>query len=228
MTEFFTQEDGAVTVDWVVMTAALVGLGLATMAVVDTGVESQSNDIKDTLTGIRIVTAFDTIFSSNDFSDGRGDWTGGELMTVTGFGEILALSGSADVAELPIDIGNQHAYAVVEFDMIIADSWDNEQGSISINGEDVVIGTHAWRNDAPDIQTFSGSGDTSVTLTRTSTGTGGNWRPGQDDFTYSVRVVAANDGSELTLGAATTLGSGASDEFFGIDNVEVSGANSID
>lgn len=31
---FLRSEDGAVTVDWVVLTAAVVGFGLATMAVV--------------------------------------------------------------------------------------------------------------------------------------------------------------------------------------------------
>ncbi len=41
---FMISEDGAVTVDWVVLTAAIVGLGMATMAVVSAGVESLSND----------------------------------------------------------------------------------------------------------------------------------------------------------------------------------------
>ena len=35
---FFTAEDGAVTVDWVVLTAAIVGIGLAVVTVVAEGV----------------------------------------------------------------------------------------------------------------------------------------------------------------------------------------------
>ncbi len=46
---FILAEDGAVTVDWVVLTAALVGLGLAVMAVVSGGVENLSNDIAQEL-----------------------------------------------------------------------------------------------------------------------------------------------------------------------------------
>ncbi|QXT39304.1 Flp family type IVb pilin [Gymnodinialimonas ceratoperidinii] len=42
---FAADESGAVTVDWVVLTAALVGLGLAVMAVVSGGVENLSTDI---------------------------------------------------------------------------------------------------------------------------------------------------------------------------------------
>ncbi|KIT14698.1 hypothetical protein [Jannaschia aquimarina] len=42
---FFNDETGAVTVDWVVLTAALVGLGLAVMGVVQTGVGDLTGDI---------------------------------------------------------------------------------------------------------------------------------------------------------------------------------------
>ena len=46
---FAASESGAVTVDWVVLTAALVGLGLAVMAVVSGGVENLSGDIAQEL-----------------------------------------------------------------------------------------------------------------------------------------------------------------------------------
>ncbi|PWK59419.1 hypothetical protein C7455_108187, partial [Roseicyclus mahoneyensis] len=46
---FANSESGAVTVDWVVLTAALVGLGLAVMAVVSGGVENLSTDIAQEL-----------------------------------------------------------------------------------------------------------------------------------------------------------------------------------
>ena len=46
---FASNESGAVTVDWVVLTAALVGLGLAVMAVVSNGVGDLSGDINTQL-----------------------------------------------------------------------------------------------------------------------------------------------------------------------------------
>lgn len=46
---FFANESGAVTVDWVVLTAALVGLGIAVMSVVSGGVENLSTDIGQSL-----------------------------------------------------------------------------------------------------------------------------------------------------------------------------------
>ncbi|WGH80445.1 hypothetical protein [Jannaschia ovalis] len=47
--QFISEESGAVTVDWVVLTAALVGLGLAVMGVVSTGVQDVSGDIQGQL-----------------------------------------------------------------------------------------------------------------------------------------------------------------------------------
>ena len=53
---FLYSESGAVTVDWVVLTAALVGLGLATMGVVSTGVQDTSGDISGQLQADDIIS----------------------------------------------------------------------------------------------------------------------------------------------------------------------------
>lgn len=55
---FAAGDSGAVTVDWVVLTAGIVGLGLATMTVVSAGVEDLSGDTETTLTEYEIATAF--------------------------------------------------------------------------------------------------------------------------------------------------------------------------
>ena len=57
---FSSNESGAVTVDWVVLTAALVGLGLATMAVVSTGVQDAAEDTEAQLTSTVVTTTFRT------------------------------------------------------------------------------------------------------------------------------------------------------------------------
>lgn len=46
---FAADEEGAVTVDWVVLTAALVGLGLAVISVVSNGMEDLSEDLSTSL-----------------------------------------------------------------------------------------------------------------------------------------------------------------------------------
>jgi len=55
---FLADETGAVTVDWVVLTAALVGLGLASMAVVSAGVEDLSGDMRTQMESQEISTSF--------------------------------------------------------------------------------------------------------------------------------------------------------------------------
>ena len=53
-----TDESGAITVDWVVLTAAIVGLGIAVLAAVSTGVENLSNDIDTQLSGQGVAATF--------------------------------------------------------------------------------------------------------------------------------------------------------------------------
>ena len=48
--KFAKDESGAVTVDWVVLTAALVGIAVAMVGVIETGIESASSDISDEIT----------------------------------------------------------------------------------------------------------------------------------------------------------------------------------
>ena len=55
---FRNEEDGAVTVDWVVLTAAIVGLGIATLAAVSGGVKDLSGDISTQLVQSQIKTTF--------------------------------------------------------------------------------------------------------------------------------------------------------------------------
>ncbi len=48
---FRSSEDGAVTVDWVVLTAAIVGLGIAVIMAVGPGINSAASDIAAELQG---------------------------------------------------------------------------------------------------------------------------------------------------------------------------------
>lgn len=75
---FLVDDSGAVTVDWVVLTAGIVGLGLATMAVVSAGVEDLSTD---TSTQLASVTP-----------DSMYDWSSGTLMVNSGWGDLSIFS----------------------------------------------------------------------------------------------------------------------------------------
>lgn len=66
---FLADDTGAVTVDWVVLTAGIVGLGLASMTVVSAGTENLSGDVGTQMTEQEIVTSFASGLSPYD-----GDW----------------------------------------------------------------------------------------------------------------------------------------------------------
>ena len=51
---FAADESGAVTVDWVVLTAAIVGLGIAVIASVRTGTNSVASNIQTSLESAEI------------------------------------------------------------------------------------------------------------------------------------------------------------------------------
>lgn len=66
LTAFIADESGAATIDWVVLTSASVGLGIAVMGKVEQGVENLANDIATHLSSIEIVTTFEGRNSSDD------------------------------------------------------------------------------------------------------------------------------------------------------------------
>jgi len=53
---FIKDEDGAVTVDWVVLTAAIVGLGIAVLTSVSGGTTSLADKISSNLSAQTIAT----------------------------------------------------------------------------------------------------------------------------------------------------------------------------
>lgn len=56
MKSYHTDEDGAVTVDWVVLTAAVVGLAIASFASIQTGSQSVGNKVGEYLTDTPVET----------------------------------------------------------------------------------------------------------------------------------------------------------------------------
>ena len=54
--KFNEEEEGAVTVDWVVLTAAVVGLGVAALATIRKGTDSLTDKINNYLSSVTIDT----------------------------------------------------------------------------------------------------------------------------------------------------------------------------
>jgi len=58
VSQFWAAESGAVTVDWVILSAGVIGLALASMGVVIDGTEDLTGDVETTLSSQLISTSF--------------------------------------------------------------------------------------------------------------------------------------------------------------------------
>lgn len=217
--DFFHDDRGAVTVDWVVLTAAVVGLGLATTAVVSAGVNTASNATADELSGYTIQTRFAQALSlfDSDFSNGRGAFTGGTLINAAGFGDILQV-GQNETVELSLDVPPGSSSATIGFDLIGADDFDGDTATIFVNGQAVSV----YQDDNGNITVTDGgvSGVTvSVDQQYTNTNNGGG-ALGDSRATYSITVD--NPGSNITLGVASSQTADVGNEYFALDDVSVS------
>lgn len=56
--EFIRQEDGAVTVDWVVLTAAIVGLGVLVITTVAGGALDHTSGLNNHLANATVTTSY--------------------------------------------------------------------------------------------------------------------------------------------------------------------------
>ena len=228
MNSFLRDESGAVTVDWVVLTGAIVGLGLATTAVVSAGVENMSNDVAGELSNVSLRDRFSRFAQSMGFENGPGGWLNGSTSHDDAYGNILRGGGSTGQAtQNTFALEGDSAFAVIGFDMHAIDSWDGESFDIYVDNALVASAsfsqnsdsaTGTWVTDNPDIsfamEATSGRGDT---------GFSGEWT----DQSFRMEVRVANPGNEVTVGFGSTLDQGIGDESWGVDNISVVETNDV-
>ncbi len=212
---FLTSESGAVTTDWVVLTAGIVGLGLATMGVVSGGVENLATDTASVLTqDFTLFNRFDMNRISNaSFEDIEG-------MLAAGWGFYNAdgsLSGWDNINELRAEIVHDGYQGISATDGGFMLDLDASPGNMMIGQhvEGAVIGqTYTVSFDAAD----------SVGNNGVAVYWGGElvdtFEPGSRDMqSYSVEITGGGgDGSNMLLigGTGPEDNQGAF-----IDNIEV-------
>ena len=224
-TAFLSDESGAVTVDWTVITAAIVGLGIASFAVVQSGVGDLSGDIARNLGRPFIQTAF---LVADDFSNGPGNWIGAGTNFISGFGDVLGpLRGDAE--------GREQVYQIFEipggalefnagFDLLSIDSldgglidhgWGAEEGPVMyLNGQEVARarsqgGRLTWTYaDVPGVTIRS-----EVVSSQTNIGANG-W----DDGINTVRITFEEPQDTVQVGFGLKANQPIHDETMGIDN----------
>jgi len=160
---FLRAESGAITVDWTVMTAAAVGLGLTSTAAVRSGVVSLGSDINTSLSGASVASMGrlggigNSVLASFGFDNGvpRGFSHSVTTQVGGGYGTILGPFGGAESRSNPVTFDAEFppgtGTGIMEFDLMVLDSWDgsNNQWSsgdgdsivMQINGQQVAVET---------------------------------------------------------------------------------------
>ena len=250
---FLRSESGAVTVDWTVVSAAVVGLGLTSTAAVRTGTLSLGNDINSSLSNAsvsamgRLGGVGRVVLASMGFDDGVTDgWSYGRTTEVGGYGEILGPFGGAESRSNPVTFSAEFppgtGTGVMEFDMMVLDSWDGEGTAwtsadgdtiaLMINGQRVAVESFMFRGH-PNSSSFPGRtadrsaevtvGETTYRINMTQTYEGHlTGTSGWPDQVWRVSVEADNPPRTMQLGLSAGSNQVTSDESFGVDNVVIS------
>lgn len=133
--DFWTDEAGAVSVDWVVLTAATVGLGLSAAAAVRTGTSDLGGSIEAGLSNASVVPlrwlSSAEILRQN-FADGNFDgWNAIKTTSFGPWGTALGPFGT-EVRNNPVtfdvNLSSGARNALIEFELIVGDSWDGLGG----------------------------------------------------------------------------------------------------
>lgn len=240
---FLTDETGAVTVDYVVLSGAVAGMGITAAATLSGGVDELARNIAAELTDLASVAI--TVLEANDFSGGnRGNWTGGRVMEFRNFGSLLAL-GPGETATVSLGFPEGAETGVVTFDAIAGDSIDWESAFFYVDGQlvaDLTAGALVEGGEIVDgprgsFNWTSGTGPTSsdrgiqirdysqegitvsyeTVATNDDLGANERWK----DEMVRVTVRIDNPPQTMQFAASSNTDQPIEDEFWGIDNFEV-------
>lgn len=221
---FVNDESGAITVDWTVLTAGLVGMGIASYGVVSGGLSDVSGDVRTQMRMQRLSTSFGSMISYDDFSNGADGWVGAVTENVdAAYGAILGRfggTGGQQTVSKIFDVDENMPFAVAEFDLHAIDSWDSE--TLTIFADDTPITGYQFRWQTPGViggwTSNDGRYDVQIEASTEREQIGySRW----SDQSYRVKVTVADPNDTLKLGFGSTLNQSINDESWAIDNVSV-------
>lgn len=227
--KFLLSESGAVTTDYVMLSASVVGMGIAVLNSTSAGVETLADDINAALTGQIVNTSFARASYFDDFESGAGFWVGGQTdVSEEAYGGILGPyggTGGAEVVTRTYDLMSGYDAAVVEFDLHAIDSWDNEEFIVFIDGAPVSSHNFHWQEGGVTGGWTTPDANYTVSIEpndpRQHTGYNTEWT----DQSYSVRVEVTDPGPSMSVGFGSTLNQSLDDESWAVDNVGVTSTN---
>lgn len=222
---FLHDEDGAITVDYVTLTAASLGVGLGASALLGGGLLELAQDFAAEVTGPIIEPV--ASMGSGDMTARIGAWTNGIFLTLEGFGDVMMLTPQA-TAETIIDIPEGATEATFTFDVISGDTLDMETSFFYINGELIAHLNSQSRpvySNEVNIAALGGGGWVPDGFTvqeetvQINANIGGD--PYWKDAITRITITMENPPPQVTFGTGTNTNQAMTDEFYAIDNFGV-------
>ena len=186
------------------------------------------------------------LVAQENFTGGATGWTDSTTGNSTQLGDFLGPfagtvgdSSGGPLTEKTFDLADDYTGAVVEFDLLIIDSWDAQGGAsagpdgdafqLYVNGQQIANELFNYTN-----PTFDGDRTGTITIdgvdytysfVQSASGdlAGRTWN---DDEVWRVRLEADNyTSAQITIGFGSTTDQELEDESFGIDNLSIVSTN---
>ena len=226
---FVRDETGALTVEYVLLAAAVTALGIGSSDVINRGLAALAGNVDSELSGDP-VTGIDGMAYDDGFDDGAAGWSGAAVSNVRGFGNVLgpiAGSGGAEAVSKEFDVAPGAKSATIKFDLIAGDSLDGEDGIVYLNGREVGR-LRAHHSEVPVFRPSSWLEEEGISISaqvidsRVNLG-GSVERPDWRDSRTAISISIANPTEKVRFGFGSNANSGVDDEFFAIDNFKAAG-----
>lgn len=251
--DYWISDSGVVSVDYVVLSGAIVGMGLGVIGVVSSGVSHLSMEIGSHMSSMRVPGILFAMQEFYDFDDGFDDWTvlvnAHEDPVLTGMlGPFFDQSGNPVVLNT-FEFQDGTEFAVIEFDLMAVGRWEaHDHMRLFANGQ--MIDATRLRNENIQSIFSDDSDDTEIayqfierrtygsevieeridiansSLENGATTTHDAIRSNvNQEAEYTVQVVVRNPGSELEFGIGRSGNSPYPGEAWAVENFLVESAN---
>ena len=226
--KFLSDCRGAVTVDYVVLTAAATGVALASTDVVIGGLGALADNVTEELTGEAVPGETPGLKYIDGFENGAPGWIGAEATNIHGIGNVLGpIAGSNGVQSVTKEFQMMAGLAEAKmlFDVYAMDSIDNgEYGHLFMDGVEIgKVDAYGAFTATTDLAALGLTVEHTVTDSKVQLG--GNMGNGEwwKDSKTSFAITMKEPNEFVTFGFGSSTNQEAGDESFAIDNFKING-----
>ncbi|CTQ48842.1 hypothetical protein [Jannaschia donghaensis] len=235
---FLRDSQGAVTVDYVVLAAAVTMVGLLSTDIIQAGMRSLAGTVDTELRG-EAVGSGNGLTYSDGYDNGAQGWVGAESTEIAGIGHVLGPienTGGGPGVSRDFAVSDATDTATFSFDLYSMDNFDGDTGTVYVNGD--AVGSVTVDNGIPTFTAAEGA-PPNVTVRYTDVDTnvhlGGSTSDADALSSFEIFVsrpvtidpttnepVTTNIGT-VNIGFGSDASAGSDNEFFAIDNFTATG-----